>query len=96
MLNEQGATTFRMCKEDDSTLIDDEIGAWSMMDVSEATLSSLDGGVSFTVVKPKDADFRRGRESISGRLSWAGLSLSFDAHHNIKYTIKLGHREHTT
>jgi hypothetical protein len=90
MLNEQGASTFRVCKEGNSTLIDDEIGAWCKMDALEATFSSLNGELSFTVIRPTDTVFRRGRESVRGRLSWAGLSLSFGTRDPIKYTIKIG------
>ena len=89
MLNEQGASTFRVCKEGNSTLIDNEIGVWCKMDASEATLSSLDGRLSFTVIRPTDTVFRRGRESVRGRLSWAGLSLSFGTRVPIKYMIRI-------
>ena len=89
MLNEQGASTFRMCKEANSTLIDNEIGAWVRMDVGEATLSTLDERLSFTVIKPVGAGFWRGREKVRGRLSWAGLNLSFDVHDTVRYKIRI-------
>ena len=47
------------------------------MENPEATLSSSDERISFTVERPTDAVFRRGRESVRGRLSWAGFSLGF-------------------
>ncbi|MCX6649440.1 MAG: radical SAM protein [Candidatus Bathyarchaeota archaeon] len=55
----------------------------------EATLSDLDGGVSFTVVRPSGAGFWRGRKSVKGRLSWAGLALSFDDPGEIRYTVRI-------
>ncbi len=95
MLNEQGASTFRVCREADSTLIDDEIGAWGRIEASDATLSTLDGGLSFTVVRPVGAGFWRGRERVRRRLSWAGLSLSFGAFDSINYTIRVFQRRST-
>jgi hypothetical protein len=92
MLNEQGASTFRVCRDGDSTLIDDEIGAWRAMDSPEATLSSRDERLSFTVAKPKGTIFRRGRESVRGKLSWAGFSLSYAANSPIQYTVMVNSR----
>ena len=92
MLNEQGAGTFRVCKEGTSTLIDDEIGAWRTIKSHEATLSSSDDRISFTMKRPTDAVFRIGRESVKGKLSWAGFSLSYDVNHPISYTIKVSTR----
>ena len=89
MLNEQGASVFRRCDFADSTLIDDKIGAWEKINASEATLSTLDGDTSFTVFRPAKARLLRGRERIRGRLSWAGLTLSFDARDVVDYRIKL-------
>jgi hypothetical protein len=95
MLNEQGASTFRVCREASLTLIDDEIGAWGRMDAGEATLSTLDGGLSFSVVRPMGAGFWRGRERVRGRLSWAGLSLTFGARDSVKYTIRVDQQRPT-
>jgi hypothetical protein len=89
MLNEQGASTFRKYSEEGRTLIDREMGAWNGIDVGEATLSDIDGGLAFAVVRPKGAGFWRGRESVKGRLSWAGLALSFRDPRQIKYSVKI-------
>jgi len=92
LLNEQGALTFRRYDDLSSTLIDNEIGAWEKVDAEKATLSTLDGGLSFTVLKPLGASFWRGRERVRGRLSWAGLTLSFRRHDSISYKVKIGPR----
>jgi hypothetical protein len=93
LLNEQGALTFRRYDDLCSTLIDDEMGAWEKINAEKATLSTLDGGLSFTVVKPLGAGFWRGREMVRGRLSWAGLTLSFRSHDPISYKVKIGPRK---
>lgn len=89
MLNEQGASTFRIYSGEGRTLVDREMGAWDGIDAGEATLSDLEGDVAFTVMRPKNAGFWRGRESVKGRLSWAGLALSFIDPGEIRYTVKL-------
>jgi hypothetical protein len=89
MLNEQGASTFRRYSGEGKTLIDREMGAWNRIDAEEATLSNLEGSLAFTVVRPNSAGFWRGRESVKGRLSWAGLALSFKDLQQIKYSVKI-------
>lgn len=89
MLNEQGASTFRRFSDASDILIDDRMGAWDAVVGLEATLSDLDGRVSFTVERPREAELWRGRESISGRLSWAGLALSFRHQTEIAYTVNV-------
>ena len=89
MLNEQGASTFRMYSGEGKTLVDREMGAWNRIDAGEATLSDLNGSVTFTVVRPIGAGFWRGRESVRGRLSWAGLALSFSDPREVRYTVKI-------
>ena len=96
MLNEQGASMFRRYSEGGRTLVDREMGAWDGIDSGKATLSDLDGKISFTVVRPSGAGFWRGRERVKGRLSWAGLALSFSDPREISYTVKIsGDHEQT-
>jgi hypothetical protein len=95
LLNEQGASTFRRYDDAHSMLIDDKMGAWDKVDVAEATFSTLDGELSFTVFRPSGAVFWRGRERVRGRLSWAGLTLSFSISDTICYKIKIGQRTHS-
>jgi hypothetical protein len=89
MLNEQGATTFRSYSDTHQTLKDGNIGAWDCVQDNEATLSNIDGTLSFTVERPQGSVLCRGRESIKGRLSWAGLALSFKIFHKISYTLRI-------
>jgi hypothetical protein len=89
MLNEQGASIFRRFSDASDTLVDDRIGAWDAVEGEEATLSDLDGAISFTVERPQGAGLWRGRESIKGRLSWAGLDLSFKQQTEIGYTVRV-------
>jgi hypothetical protein len=89
LLNEQGASTFRRYIDSSKQFIDRQMGAWDRIDFNEATLSDLNGGLSFTVERPNGAGFWRGRESVRGKLSWAGLALSFKNTEKIKYTIRI-------
>lgn len=89
LLNEQGASTFRRYSDGGRMLVDGRMGAWDGIDAGEATLSDLGGGISFTVIRPSGTGFWRGRESVKGRLSWAGLALSFDDPGEIRYTVKI-------
>jgi hypothetical protein len=88
-LNEQGASTFRRYSEGGKTLTDGRIGAWNRIDMGEATLSDLDERLAFTVIRPGGAGFWRGREKVKGRLSWAGLALSFSDPGEIRYTVMI-------
>ena len=89
VLNEQGASTFRRYSDAGQTLMDGKIGAWDTVEGAEATLSGLDGAPSFTVERPPGTSLWRGRESIRGRLSWAGLALSFRGFGEVAYTIRV-------
>jgi hypothetical protein len=86
-LNEQGGNTFRKYTDINSILIDQEIGAWTKVDVKNATFSDLKDEVSFTVTRPENTGFYRGREFIQGRLSWAGLAVSFNSFNRLEYNI---------
>ena len=90
MLNEQGASTFRMYSDASKRLVDKRMGAWDRVDSGEATLSDLGGALSFTVERPSGAGFWRGRESVRGRLSWAGLALSFKDLREVRYRVRVG------
>jgi hypothetical protein len=87
-LNEQGASIFRRYSDANAVeLIDERMGAWDRIEAGEATLSDLENKLSFTVHNPRRAGFFRGRELVRGRLSWAGLSLSFKPQERIGYSI---------
>lgn len=88
-LNEQGATTFRRYSDASRQLVDKQMGAWDRIDSPEATLSDLGDALSFTVERPRGAGFWRGRESVRGRLSWAGLALSFTSPEKVRYTVRV-------
>ena len=89
-LNEQGASTFRRYSDGSRQLVDRQMGAWDRVDSGEATLSDLGSELSFTVERPGGAGFWRGRESVRGRLSWAGLALSFKNPEEVRYTVRIG------
>ena len=65
------------------------MGAWDKIDSDKATLSDLDGKLSFTVERPRGAGFWRGRESIRGRLSWASIALSFSKLEEARYRVRI-------
>jgi hypothetical protein len=89
LLNEQGASTFRVYSDASRRLVEKQMGAWDRVDEPEATLSDLGGGLSFTVERPRGAGLWRGRESVRGRLSWAGLALSFASPETVRYTVRV-------
>jgi hypothetical protein len=96
ILNEQGASTFRRYVDCSKELIDRSMGAWDRIDFNEATLSDLSGELSFTVERPNGAGFWRGRESVRGKLSWAGLALSFKNTEKIRYILRIKSNDRDT
>lgn len=92
VLNEQGSSFFRVYSDSSGLkLVDHRIGAWDEVHASEASLSSLDGGILFTLRKVDGATLFRGWERVRGSISWAGLSYSIGISRPVfSYTIYLG------
>ncbi|NLF88655.1 hypothetical protein GX563_07515 [Candidatus Bathyarchaeota archaeon] len=74
VLNEQGASIFRKYSDTDGlTLLDTQIGAWEVVEAGEASLSHIDGSVSFSLPNHRKSRFFRGREKIDDQYSWVGF-----------------------
>ena len=74
MLNEQGTGVFRKYNDSSgTTLTDDKIGAWDLVDAEWACLETLKGEVGFRLWDVKNSVLRRGREFLEGSLDWVGL-----------------------
>jgi hypothetical protein len=78
VMNELGASVFRKFSAPDVCLVDDSIGAWEEVTSDWGCFSDLDGGVSSKLGRTPGARLFRGRESVPGFLSWAGLSYEID------------------
>jgi len=91
ILNEQGASFFRKYSDNAGlVLLDDEIGAWESVKADAASLSQIDGKISFTLSNKTNSRLLRGREKIKGMYSWVGFCyfLSSDAS-KFRYNIEL-------
>ncbi len=91
LLNEQGANTFQSYSDTGGLRLNGrEIGAWDVVQAQEATLSSVDGNLSFTLENKRAARLFRGWESTKNRFAWAGLSYSINPKADLfNYTVKL-------
>jgi hypothetical protein len=91
LLNEQGASFFRKYSDSNGQiLMDEEIGAWTQVNATEASLANTSDTLSFSLKKMENAHFLRGREKIPNRYSWVGFSYSIHPKSNdFSYSIKL-------
>lgn len=91
ILNEQGASFCRRYTDSSGLdLVDEKIGAWEKVEAEEASFSNMDGTLAFTLTAHRDAVLYRGRESIDGILSWAGLAYSLGpATTRFSYSIRV-------
>jgi hypothetical protein len=79
VLNEQGAGFFRKYSDTDGTLLyDREIGPWAKVKANQASLSDLEGRLTFWLQNVNGSGLYRGREQIKDRFSWAGLSYALN------------------
>jgi hypothetical protein len=95
LLNEQGASHFRRYTDTDGAVLQDgQVGAWTKVTAKQATFSSIDTGISFSLETVKAATLYRGREQIKGRFSWAGMTYQLDPKTaEFNYTIKLSRKK---
>ncbi|HMK95491.1 MAG TPA: hypothetical protein VK536_08865 [Candidatus Limnocylindrales bacterium] len=91
LLNEQGATFFREYADSEGlSLFDSKIGAWNEVEAKDASLSCMNGSLTFGLEKRSDSLLFRGWEKTKGRFAWTGLSYSLSPHVSLfKYVIRL-------
>ncbi len=91
LLNEQGASHFRTYTDNDGVhLCDREIEAWTRVTAGQATFSSDDIGVSFSLNNVKGVSLFRGREKIKDRFCWAGMTYALESKiRSFEYFVKL-------
>ena len=91
ILNEQGASFFRRYSDTDRvTLVDVQIGAMETVKAEKASLTNMNGTISFSLRNIEGTVFFRGREKTRGRFSWAGLGYMLKPSFNdFKYNIEL-------
>ena len=78
MMNEQGARSFYQYNDSSGVnLQGKEIGCWDEVKAQEASFSSPNHNVAFTLSQATGAKLFRGRELIGTRLAWAGFGYSF-------------------
>lgn len=74
VLNEQSAKFFRKYSDAaGASLVDKQIGAWDVVRSEWACLTSLQGRVGYRLWQVDDSVLRRGRETMTNCLDWAGL-----------------------
>lgn len=74
ILNEHDALEFPLYQDSTGKKLEGgDIGGWRKVKASSASLSAVDGGMSFRLEQQPGAGLYRGREYIDGELSWAGL-----------------------
>jgi hypothetical protein len=77
ILNEQGASFFRRYSDADGvTLVDGQIGAMETVKAEKASITNINGTISFCLRNMEGTTFFRGREKTRGRFSWIGLGYT--------------------
>lgn len=91
ILNEQGSTFFMNYSDaDGSRLLGEKMGAWSLINAKEASLSHVKGTLTFTLFNKRDSTLFRGWEQTKGRFAWTGLNYSLTPQLSVfDYVIKL-------
>ncbi len=74
LMNELGAGEFdRYQDAADSSLRGAAIGTWDAVEAATASFVSSRRGLAFTLAQAPGARLLRGRETVAGRLAWAGF-----------------------
>jgi hypothetical protein len=74
LLNELGSNFLRRYSDSDGTkLLDNQIGAWEVVEAAQATMTDINGKLGFSLSQITGGIMRRGREYIKGFQDWAGL-----------------------
>ena len=91
ILNEQGASAFRMYSDTNGVVLyDRQIGAWAKVTAKQAAFSDKQRQVSFVLEQKPNASLIRGREAIKDRFSWAGMTYALSPIvSHFEYTIRL-------
>lgn len=80
MLNEQGSRVFRRYADSDgATLVDHDLGAWSVVTAQWACLTDIDGKFGFRLNRINGVPLHAGREFLQDILDWAGLDYKVDS-----------------
>jgi hypothetical protein len=91
LLNEQGSTFFRRFHDSNGTsLTDEKIGAWDVVDADWAWFSDINYTLGFRLQRLPPYKLMRGREYIKDRLSWAGMAYELNPHTGyFQYEVKI-------
>lgn len=91
ILNEQGASFFRQFFDKNGVmLLDKQIGPWTKVTAEKASFSDIHQQLSFSLENIKGAAIYRGREKITDRFSWAGMTYSLNANtSSFAYTVRI-------
>jgi hypothetical protein len=95
LLNEQGAKFFRRYSDSsDSSITDNDIGAWRNVDAKVARITDEQGKIGFELSKKKDSKLYVGREVVDGSADWIGLDYELDHSHDaFEYEIRIMEHE---
>ena len=91
ILNEQSASFFRKYSEAQyESIVDEQIGAWDIVDSDWASLTDLQESVGFRLWNVNGSVLRRGREIMNGHMDWAGLDYEVDPQNDVfEYKIEI-------
>jgi len=93
LLNEQGASFFSVYRDATGlSLRNKGIGGWTEVKAEEASLSSPDGAVGFSLRRIDGARLYRGLE-MNKRVSWSGLDYIVEGRTMFSYEVGFGGRE---
>jgi hypothetical protein len=91
ILNEQGASFFRQIFDNSGVMLrDNQIGPWAKVTAEKASFSDIHRQLSFSLENIKGATLYRGREKVTDRFSWAGMTYSLNANESFfAYTVRI-------
>ena len=92
VMSEQGAHYFDQYQDSSGIALQgSKIGCWDEIVAQEASFSSMESRVEFSLTQVDGARLFRGRECIGSRLAWAGFGYSVMPRINkFSYAIKIG------
>jgi hypothetical protein len=91
ILNEQSASFFRKYSVAQyESFVDEQIGAWDIVDSDWACLTDLQESVGFRLWNINGCVLRRGREIMNGHMDWAGLDYEVYPQNDVfEYKIEI-------